>query len=400
MMLLATGALSGCRNRAYSELYVENMAAEVRDLEDQLYEYDHEYRALEQDIANLKQENARLRAAAGDRDGSSRSMNNPGGSFNFQRRGTAPDSPQSAEPEGDVADDPQSILGVPDVTMPPSAEPTSPAPADPRPSGVDEGDEEFNLDSLLPPTIEPGEPIPPPLPVVTDASSGARPNDPPKKDLEQSRIKLPAQLVSSQTSPQATTKTKAEKVTDTRVVEIAFHPSLSRVANLDSRPEEDGLYLVLQPRNVLGQMVPVAAELSVVVLDPALEGDAAKIGRWNYSTSEVQTKLQPIGSSQGVHLTLPWTGTKPSADRVIVFARYTFPDRRQVVGQKEIFVDANSGPKSVWAPRAPSSNRVVSAGHPANRPRPPASGPTNVVRPASGTTRAEPAPPPLPAGRF
>ncbi len=34
---------TGCRNRAYSDLYVESMAAEIRQLEDQLYEYDNEY---------------------------------------------------------------------------------------------------------------------------------------------------------------------------------------------------------------------------------------------------------------------------------------------------------------------------------------------------------------------
>ena len=37
----------------------------------------------------------------------------------------------------------------------------------------------------------------------------------------------------------------------------------------DDEADDDGLYLVLQPLNESGEMVPVAADLSVVILDPS-----------------------------------------------------------------------------------------------------------------------------------
>ena len=60
-VLLCLAAQVGCRNAAYSDLYVESMAAEIRQLEDQLYEYDNEYHVLEKELASLKAENQKLR---------------------------------------------------------------------------------------------------------------------------------------------------------------------------------------------------------------------------------------------------------------------------------------------------------------------------------------------------
>src|SRR5690606_36348595 len=168
-------------------------------------------------------------------------------------------------------------------------------------------------------------------------------------EMNLSRIDIPSQPVSAALSIDNSTASIAlasdagDVPSDTRVIELAFHPALSRAINLDERPEPDGLYLVLQPKNEAGQMVPATAELMVFVLDPAREGDQAKIGRWEFSAAEVQQKLQPIGSEQGIHLRLPWTSDKPAADRVIVFALYKFTNGRQVMGEKELYLsDAGS----------------------------------------------------------
>ena len=47
---------SGCKQQAYNELYREQMAAEIRALEDRVYEFDSEYRALEQDLLAAEEE--------------------------------------------------------------------------------------------------------------------------------------------------------------------------------------------------------------------------------------------------------------------------------------------------------------------------------------------------------
>jgi len=48
--------MTGCRQRAYTELYVENMASEVRMLEDRIYEFDAANGSLEQENVYLARE--------------------------------------------------------------------------------------------------------------------------------------------------------------------------------------------------------------------------------------------------------------------------------------------------------------------------------------------------------
>jgi hypothetical protein len=467
--LMSASALTGCRNRAYNDLYVENMASEIRDLENQLYEYDHEYRLLEQELESLRHQNAALRAVPSPST-TKRSLLSPSptpdyynqpestpaplefqprkqslplapapqagakgqpqepGSILEEGRSSRQQSPQFEEipaprageraPSGPAVI-PERLPNLPPPITPPAANQPG---GDPRPAlpesnlpGLRDSnpidptlpdlspslkDDEIKPDELMPPTIEPGVPVPPELPSVTQRTDGTPVAPEDHLEMNLSRIDIPnlnssTQLASNSQIKQATIQVATEKVTDTRVVELAFHPTLSRAIDMDDRPDDDGLYLVLQPKNERGQMVPIVASLIIFALDPAREGDAAKIGRWEYSAADIEAKLQPIGSEQGIHLRLPWNGPDPSADRVIVFALFKFDNGRQVMGEKEIFISSDGSHKTVWTPRggrSGSSPAVAQAGYSAS-PLAPSSGNT-VVRPASGTSTLEPAPEP------
>ncbi|GIX00174.1 MAG: hypothetical protein KatS3mg111_3506 [Pirellulaceae bacterium] len=397
MGLLLLG-YAGCARRAYQDLYIENMAAEIRELEDQLYEYDHEYRVLEQQLAALRAENQRLRELA--------------------------NSASSAVPSR------SSRNGVTDNSGSPPAATTTPSEPGRLPSilhrnGQDQQQpqetDEFDLESLEPPKIEPGEPTAGPSDDQAQHAPTGIPED--VHDplaTESTRIALPGTLASGRTtlgqlaplnasprsSDTADTIADAPEVVDQRVTELAFHPNLSRAANFDDELDDDGLYLVLQPLNVDGQFVPAAADLAVVILDPAREGNAARLGRWNYSAHEVKQLMRTAGSDAGIHLTLAWTNQSPLADRVIVFARYTFADGRQVIGEKTFFVAGPSGMKTTWVPRAERSfveqselGDVRPAGYTAavdprdGQPGTVASG-LQLVRPAAGMVPSEAAPAP------
>lgn len=446
---LATG-LVGCRGRAYSDLYVENMAAEIRDLEDQLYEYDYQYRRLEQELAAVEAENRQLEHAPATKSNVPPAVPPEYSPLEFQPRGYQPsDGNTEAVPTPNPSDgdaEPQSILDRPSAGsadesgQPRSALPNRPNPPDsdapatergtlPDPSTLsppdielpqlpqqnfpasggsgfrETGFDNFDGELLAPPSIEPGEPLPPDLPVLSRAEEGQ--SLPPSRDLELnlSRIEVPAQLASSSNRDLATARLTPARpqVTDERVVELSFHPSMSRAVNLDQRSDDDGVYLVLQPKNAEGQIVAVAAQLTISILDPSRDPHEARIGRWDYTEEEVRAKLQPIGSEAGVHLTLPWNGPDPTADRVWVMVRYTFPDGRQVVGEKTIFVSGEHAGSIVFAPRAsavvgvrpgeiPAPVATAShASHPTGQPSQASKG-RSVVRPAAATGSAAPTP--------
>lgn len=377
-LIVTVVASTGCQRRAHTELYVENINARNRDLEDQLYKYDYEYRMLEQELRSLRAENAQLRNA----DEGSSSARNP--LRFFSPRPDAPTEAEELEGAGESesansSSEPPSIIESPKPGMSSGNLPSPPSSS--RGSNGDAEPNDFGTEPLAPPTIDPGEAMPPPLPARGNRADNG--SDALQRNLGQ--VEIPALLASQSKTIEegedsdaalieltpafggASLRAAVAELTDTRVVELAFHSSLSRAANFDDELDDDGLYLLLQPKNESGQVVPIAADLSVVVLDPARTGKSARISRRDYSANEVKSKLQLSGKHQGIHLTMPWNGPDPEADRVIVFARYTFPDGRQVIGEKTIFVSSEGGLRTVWAPRAESSGEregsVRSASH-------------------------------------
>ncbi|GAB5405984.1 MAG: hypothetical protein Aurels2KO_42150 [Aureliella sp.] len=399
---MITAALAGCRGRARDDIYIETMAAEIRDLEDQCYEYDYEYRRLEQENADLQRRlaNAERKLQSGD-DSSSRSNNRPPSILN--RDASGPSEPPPFIPPSSSAPTRENSI---DSLPAPGASGNQPGRL---PDGMDNSSDGFNdmgdvpLDDLQPPTIEFGSPSAPPVSVLQDTNPGIAPED--DLELNLARVQVPALAASHQTGidsqppsdslPSTRQPSRlipaAPKVTDRRIVELAFHPVLSRSIDLDGKPGDDGVFLVLQPKNQLGQMVDEYAKLTVVVLDPALPEDRARIGFREYSPAEVKAKMTPIGAQAGIHLQLPWNGPNPRADRVIVFAKYTFSNEQEVIGSRDIMLTSDAQMKMVWTPRHPSGGESAPPNQPQFAAQPPRS---NVVRPAAGTGPISPAPAP------
>ncbi len=406
-LLMMTAALAGCRGRARDDIYIETMAAEIRDLEDQCYEYDYEYRRLEQENADLQR---RLASAEqklhSDNDSTGRSNSRPPSILN--RDASGPTEPSFVPPSSAAPTNENSINSLPEPrSTSPRAGALPDGPSNPIDGFDDMGD--VPLDDLQPPTIEFGSPSAPPVSVLQNSNPSVAPED--DLELNLARVQVPALAASHQIQldsgsddrsgaigysapqPQSRLIPAKPKVTDRRIVELAFHPVLSRSMDLDGKPGDDGVFLVLQPKNQLGQLVDEHAKLTVVVLDPALPEDRARIGFREYSPAEVKAKMNPIGSQAGIHLQLPWNGPNPTADRVIVFAKYTFSNEQEVIGSREIMLTADAQMKTVWTPRQPSGDDkfpTATAAQVAEAPS--ASG--NVVRPAAGSGLRLPAPEP------
>lgn len=418
-MLLGVGVLVGCRGRARDDIYIETMAAEIRDLEDQCYEYDYEYRRLEQEYADMSRRMANAeKKLETNAEPNSRSTDRRPSILDRIDSGNSSSPPAAsryAPPPSDAATDANSIDSLPSPGS--GREPAG----NNDPSGGFDDMGDVPLDALEPPTIEFGSPSAPPVSVLQTMNSGVAPEN--DLELNLSRIEIPAATVSLQT-PLGSEESLAfsgnetlapttagtsrlvpakPRVTDRRIVELGFHPSLTRSIDLDGAPGDDGVILVLQPKNATGQMVDEYAKLTIVVLDPALPETRARIGFHEYTPDEVRAKMKPMGAQQGIHLQLPWNGPNPRADRVIVFAKYTFSNEQEVIGSREIMLSNNANFKTVWTPRLPGDDQAPSnfaarstdrtlprASHPTRNPAPPNDA---VVRPASGV-RAAAAPSP------
>jgi hypothetical protein len=223
------------------------------------------------------------------------------------------------------------------------------------------------------------------------------PDDEPPFDLRPPRIdagglsppavELPPSLDGTPPPPAATQpeagKSTSRSPADKRVTRIVLNPTLSGGQNFDERPGDDGLSLMIEPRNRSNSIVTEAAHVVVVALDPQATGDQARVARWTVSPAQIADILATSPPSAGIHLKLAWPEKLPRHERLHVFVRYETADGRRLEANQEIEVDLPDSLSHRWTPRPPDRQRVrVARGEKrATAPAAPVSGPTAPIGP-------------------
>jgi len=418
---------TGCRQRAFTELYVENMASEIRMLEDRIYEYDAAYMEKDSDYESLRHEVELRKKEIAD-------LQRQLGATVPPHSNSSPKSPslrlkdkqphETTEPapkniyELPSAKDPNSsktetITDPPVVSRTPVAPPananktkeseaidflppgsapdlTPPAIPDKVQGGTDEP-QAFNqgrapkrksnsppLDSLVEQVDMPASMVrsaqQPKLMIVPSQPSNLDPSSLPTqpsslpsllpsafpniKDgnpqgaIQRGMIRMPeGSKVQPASAAEPVTPVTRKTLTDKKVVNIGFHPTMCRGQNLDDAPGDDGLYLVVTPMNESGQILNEAGTLTVIVEDPAEPTDNGRIAAWEFTPEQLAETLEPIGASQGFHLSLPWQEKKPTSKTVVAYLRYSSSNRRTLVNQREVQLRVQSAEKAIWTPR-------------------------------------------------
>lgn len=220
--------------------------------------------------------------------------------------------PQNALPPGQL---PSTLRGA----KPPSEPTVSPSPGEPKTT----------------PSAGGTQPPPaPPKPSAGAATSGAAWQSP-----HQGAIRLAGAI--GDTSLNLGT---AWPAADNRQVRrITLDRVLTGGWNRDASPGDEGLSVLIEPRDAQGHVLPAPAVVLVELVDPALPGDRARIARWNLSPAELATTYRRTHLGQGFHLRLPWPAEPPKHDRLELFVRYTTDDGRRLEAQLPVHVSVPPG---------------------------------------------------------
>jgi hypothetical protein len=135
---------------------------------------------------------------------------------------------------------------------------------------------------------------------------------------------------------------------DYTVSEITLNQQLTGGHDRDNRPGDDGVMVVIEPRNRARQIINVPGEVSVVVLDPAKEGAAARVARWDFTPDEAAAHFKKTAFGEGIHLALPWPGEPPENSDLMLFVRLTLAEGQQFIADKPIRIkpSASGGPEA------------------------------------------------------
>ncbi len=297
--------LTGCRRDPYLQVYIDNMNAEKRMLEDTLYDLQHDYDCKVTEVERLQRELSALKT---------------GGLPGEPRKDRSTLSPGSQAPRNLF---PQ----VPDL----------------EPPTIDEGE----MDAPNSPPHTPEDPQSDQGPQTDDGES---PDDlePPKLDLGD-----------ADDSVSAVPHPSLEQIT-----ELHLDPARTGGWQMDDEPGDDGIRVVLQPRNEQHQYVPSPGRVSVVLLD---EQTRERVARWEFTSADTEMALQKAQAGQGIELTMPWQDSPPEHSRLRLFVRYWLPDGQVVQQDREINVTPSGRLAARWMPRSlPRVQRPAPEGRVAN----------------------------------
>ncbi len=151
---------------------------------------------------------------------------------------------------------------------------------------------------------------------------------------------------------------------------IALNPALTGGFDAEPRPGDEGILVMIEPRDGQGKLLAAAAPTSVVVLDGALPGEAARLARWDLTAEDMATSYCRMPEGEGFCLALPWPAAPPVHSRLQLFVRYTTRDGRNLEASRPIDVavpgqvaarrasgpileEASAGPRSLWQQKPP-----------------------------------------------
>lgn len=130
---------------------------------------------------------------------------------------------------------------------------------------------------------------------------------------------------------------------DPIVSQISLNRKLTGGHNIDGQPGDEGMMVVVEPLNAAGELLEVPGEVSIVVLDPALEGEEARVARWDFTSSESADHLKRTPMGDGLHFDLRWPHSPPTHRLLNLYVRYTTADGRKLQLEKQVEIEPPGG---------------------------------------------------------
>ncbi|HEY2252661.1 MAG TPA: hypothetical protein VGH74_16420 [Planctomycetaceae bacterium] len=166
-----------------------------------------------------------------------------------------------------------------------------------------------------------------------------------------------------------------------RAEAIKFNMLLTSGQNRDSQPGDEGLSVMLTPVDGHGDLVKLAGEVELDLLDMTLETDRQRLGKWTFTIDEVRSKWHSGFLSSGYLFLLDWQ-KRPVAKELTLHARLTIPDGRKFDVTSQVKVDPPASSAAVARPTKPP-RRVGPSSPLDGKPQ------DSVVAPVSATVNAQ-----------
>lgn len=196
------------------------------------------------------------------------------------------------------------------------------------------------------PTERPAPYGPPPeAPVIINPPVIELPKEPLPKGQIPERLQVPNRTGAPKPLPGKTgwnhgygiqlAGTAVTPVDNAKVAQITLNNALTGGVGRDGRSNEENLLVVIEPRDLMGEILDAPGNVDVALLDSARPGEAARVGRWDFTAAQTAGMLSG-GPDRGIQLNLPWPAGSPPQGQLKLFVRYATRDGRKFQVERPI----------------------------------------------------------------
>jgi hypothetical protein len=152
-----------------------------------------------------------------------------------------------------------------------------------------------------------------------------------------------------------------------RAEAIKFNMLLTSGQERDGQPGDDALSVFLTPVDSHGDLVKLAGDVELELIDMTLPSDRQRLGHWTFPLDEVREHWHKGFLSAGYLFQVDWQ-TPPAAPELTLHARMTIADGRQFDATTQVKVTLPGGapPPQVGDSRGPP-RAAVAPGKPGRR---------------------------------
>ena len=138
--------------------------------------------------------------------------------------------------------------------------------------------------------------------------------------------------------------------TDTNVTHILLNRQLTGGYDRDGVPGDDGVMVVIEPRNAAGQFLPMPGEALIELRDPEQATPAKQsIARWKLTPEQADAKMRKSLLGRGVHLELAWPTEPPKAGDYEIAVTY-IAGGKKLTAKREVRIDPPRDASRRWTP--------------------------------------------------
>jgi len=226
-------------------------------------------------------------------------------------------------------------------------------PADERPTSVPAEKKPLAPRArILPPAVErpnPADLVPPD--VELPSSSTIKPAPTPAPPLTPPKIEPPTGGATLE--PRIETQDELPLPDDANKVSRLSIDPLSGGYDADRQGGDEGVTVVVLPQDGQGATLHAASDISIVVMDPKLPGEEARVARWNFSAAEAAEHFRKAGG--GLRFDLRWPERLPQDENLKLFVRFTRPDGQRLDAERAVHIKlaSRSAPTAWTRPSRP-----------------------------------------------